>query len=231
MYVLPGILSVEQVVVLPMEVLTEFTKVSTDIIIRKVNKWVDANITSGNADIRTAAEKLKQAYAEVNYANEFLKSAKAKEMATTLNSLQLSDVSAFTDVYTLKNYRLVIIELLSEDPEFLSTYKNEISKSETAGLKSGYTAKMDEDNISLHCIRMQNIVIEDSAVANARGQLLDTIMSNESLFKNCKYQQSNPTVFRAATYKKEKLTNILRGLDFLIPKLEKNIDPRVWRTI
>ena len=216
-YVLPTILTTDEVLSIPDEVLYSFTRISTGIVLDNVNEFVRLNKNSQDVECSDAALKLERVYKEVNDVNAYLESDEAKDLANTLVSLQYSDVSASTDLNQLKMYRTLIIELLSEDEEFMREYMNKEVKVET-GRKTAYTAKLDSDNLES--------VLEDM-MDKAHGNI--AAMSLISRIQN--YNINKPTVLRKAIYKKDKLKTILRGLDFLIPKMEAGQNPMSWRRL
>lgn len=225
-YVLPTILTTDEVLSIPDKVLCSFTRISTGIVLDNVNEFVRLNKDSQDTECRDAALKLERIYKEVNDVNAYLESDEAKDLANTLASLQYSDVSASTDLNQLKMYRTLILELLSEDEEFMREYMNKEVKVE-AGRKTAYTAKLDGDNLESVLEDMMNKAHGNVAAMS----LISRIQKNKSLFKNGNYNINKPTVLRKAIYKKDKLKNILRGLDFLIPKMEAGQNPISWRRL
>lgn len=224
-YVLPTILTVDDVLRIPDDVLRLFTRISTGIVLENINEFVDRNKDSQNESDREAALKLERIYKEVNEINAYLESDEAKNLANTLASLQYSDISATTDIDTLKMYRSLIIELLSEDEDFAKEYLNKDVSG--TGKKTAYTAKLDSSNLE-SVLEQMAIAADGDATSNL---LISKIMKNKSLFKNGNYNINKPTVLRKAIYKKDKLKNILRGLDYLIPRLEAGQSPMTWRRL
>lgn len=223
--VLPTILTTSDVVALPDETLRLFTRISTGIVLENINEFVEDYKSSSDVECQNAALKLERIFKEVNDVNAYLESDEAKDLANTLSSLQYSDVSATTDIEQLKLYRSLILELLSEDKDFVREYSGENVVS--TGRKTAYTAKLDKDNLES--------TLEDMfSTANGNPLVLSfisRIQKNSSLFRNGNYNVNKPTVLRKAIYKKDKLRNILRGLDFLIPKLEAGQNPSTWRRL
>lgn len=227
-WVLPNVISTEDIVELPTEVLAEFTKISTGIVTSYVNKFVEANINSSNPTDREAAVKLKEAYAKLNKTTEYLKSKDAQDFAESLSKLQYSDVSYNADLEVLKMWRLQIIDLLSEDENFRESYTGDMSESETRGMKTAYTPKLDKDNLEDTLARMTGFGIATGTVSQT-SKLIARIKNNPNLFKNGNYNLNNPTVMRKAIYKRDKLINILKGLDFIIPRKEAGTPANTWR--
>lgn len=230
-WVVPGIISAQDINELPDEVLDLFTKISTGIITKRVNEFIDINLGSSNQVTSKAANKLKVAYDRLNRTNEYLSSQDAKDLADVLANLQYSDVSVNTDLYTLKKYRQQILELLAEDEDFVKTYTNGVSESETRGMKSAYTAKLDKQNLEDILEEIKELAMQHRDSIVSILNVADSIERNKSLFKNGNYNVNNYTVLRKAIYKKDKLRNILKGLDFLIPRLEANESARSWRRL
>lgn len=228
-WVLPGILKADDVQAIPMDALIEMSKTSTGIIINYVNKFVSSNIESDDPMLRRAAEIMKAAYDEINRINEYLNSDEAKVLSDTLCSMEYRDISAEVPLEKLIVMRSTILELLSEDEDFVKSYTNEIAESATHGMKTAYTVKLDEDNMYNVCNRMR--VICDQHHSAAGMHLISAITSNSNLFKNSRTKLNSPTVLRKAIYKKDKLKSILRGIDFLIGKKQAGVSPISWRKV
>ena len=233
-WVLPGVLRVDTVNALSVEVFTLFAQISTGIVIKRINDYIAAH-ESEEGEEGDAARKLKAGYSQVNRINEYLESDEAKDLADTLASLQYSDVSCTEDINKLKLYREMIIELLSEDEDFRSEYEGEIAEDATRGMKTAYTTKLDKENLSnvlvqirLEATRNPNY---DQAARSMASDLCMTIEKNKNLFKNGSHNINRATVIRKAIYKKDKLRNILRGLDYIIPKIEAGESAYSWRRL
>lgn len=227
-WVLPNILTDEDVVNLSDDVLKELTKISTGIVIKYVNSFISDNINSNNPVSREAAVKLQNAYLQLNKTVEYLNSKDARDFADTLSKLQYSDISYDTDLEVLKLWRTQIIDLLSEDEDFRKSYTGDMSDSETLGMKTAYTTKLDKDNLNDTVSRITGIAIA-TGCTKAANVLVSGIRKNPNLFKNGNYNLNRPTVMRKAIYKKDRLQNILRGLDFLIPRKEAGLSANEWR--
>lgn len=228
LWVLPNILTVDDVVDLDDRVLKLFSEISTGIITMKVNDFVSKNSQSNNPMLAKAANKLYTAFYEVNRASNYLESEEAKNLADSLVSLQYSDISATTDIVTLRNYRKLIIELLAEDADFLNSYTGEVEESDTRGLKTSYTMKLDGDHLQVTLDRMRAMSTDNMPLVY---KLCSTVESNKTLFKNGSMSTNKATVLRKAFYKKDKLKAILKGLDYLIPKIEAGVSPYSWRRL
>lgn len=227
-WVLPNVLSVDDVNHLPDEVLYELPNISTGIVLKHVNKFVEDNVTSATPANQSAAIKLQQVYDRLNKIEGYLNSKDARDFANTLASLQYSDINYSQDLETLKEYRNKIIDFLSEDKDFVSSYSGDIKESETKGMKSSYTAKMDKDNLASTLNKLTVLARTSSEAVRING-LINRIKTHASLFKNGNYNLNAPTVMRRVEYKKDKLLNLLKGLDFIIPKMEAGKNAREWR--
>lgn len=231
-WVLPNVLSVDDTLVLDVEVLKVLSKISTGVILKYINKFIDTEINSADPDAQQAAAKLKEAYAEVNDVNRYLESDEAKNLADTLVSLQYSDIKHEVDTAKLVAYRELILDLLSEDEDFMKTYVGEVNDSVAKGYKSAYTAKLDGDNLDAALEQISAIAGKTSgASAQAAIKLVGVIDSNKNLFKNGNNKINRPTVLRKAIYQKDRLKSILKGIDFLLAKKESGASPRSWRRI
>lgn len=229
-WILPGVLDVEMTNALSDEILALFSKISTGIIVDRVNDYVSRNIESANEQDRKAAIKLQRIYADINRVEAYLQGDEAKEFAETLANLQYSDVNCTVDINTLKKYREMIIDLLAEDEEFRNTYTGEIRESETRGMKTAYTNKLDKDN--LEAVLEQMYVLSEGCIYRMYVvQLRKNIEDYKHLFKNSPHHVNKSTIIRKAIFKKDKLRNILRGLDYIIPKIEAGKSAYSWRRL
>ena len=224
--VLVTILSVDDVLNIPTEVLNLLPLISTDIVTYNINRFVDNNLQSSDAKCKEAAIKLRDAYAHVNEVHDYLDSAEVRDLADTLATLQYSDITVDTGLDKLKMYRELILDLLSEDADFMREYNNGIAN-DVSGKRSAYTAKMDNSNLE----SILNKMAQESHGNPDVLALITRIQKNKSLFKNGSKAGNRSTVLRKAIAKKDKLKNILRGLDFLIPKMESGQNPITWRKL
>lgn len=229
-WVLPGILKVEDVPKVDVNVLEMMSRISTGIILGYVNKFIDSAGSSNDPAKVEAADVITNAYDHVNKVNAYLNSEEAKDLADTLCSLQYSDVSAEMPIEQLISYRATILELLAEDKDFVESYKKECLDGQASGMKSAYTIKLDEGNydaILQEMLEYANCHLVSPETINLIGR----IGSNKNLFVNSRAKLNSPTVLRKAIYKKDRLRSILRGLDFLIEKKNSGESPRSWRVI
>ncbi len=227
-WVLPGVLKVEDVPSIDPNILKMMSEISTGVIMNYVNKFIEKANTSGDETERQAANILRDAYADINKLNEYLNSAEAKDLADTLTSLQYSDVSADMPIEQLICYRSMILDLLSDDEEFLSSYKEDIS-GRSSGMRIAYTPKLDAENYERVLTRMYDSITNNTSYKTL--DLIKRISNNKSLFINSKSKTNQATVLRRAIYQKDRLKSILHGLDFLIDRKSRNVSPRTWRTI
>lgn len=229
-WVLPDILTVEDVNNLPEEVLVELTKISTGIILEYVNNFIAGNINSDNPENVAAATKLQTVYATLNKTNEYLKSQEAKDFASTLANLQYSDIRYDVELEVLKQWRSQIIDLLAEDDDFKDSYTGDVGDSETRGMKTAYTTKLDKDNLDNTLARMTGLGIATGSFV-VTERLIAKIIEYSGLFRNGNYNLNNPTVMRRAIWKKDRLTTILKGLDYIIPRKEAGMNASEWRKL
>lgn len=227
-WVLYNILSVELVNKLPDDVLELFVSISTDIIIDRINKFISNNITSNIPENKQAAVKLSRLYENINKRNEYMESDEVKGLAKNLIRADYNDVSADTDIIVLKELRLAIISILSEDSVYRELYISEAEEDKSLGLKVAYTEKMDNERLENVLDKLDNYKCSDEMKINI-DTLADIIENNKSLFKNGIGRLNKATPLRPVFARLDKLKNILRGLEFLIPKLENSVDARSWR--
>lgn len=230
-WVLPNVLSVDDVLELDVQLLTVLSNISTGVVLQYVNDFIKNSANSDDPNVQQAGAKLNEAYREVNEINDYLASDEAKNLADTLASLQYSDIRHETDTAKLMAWRALIIELLSDDKDFLETYKNEVNGSSTKGFKSAYTAKLDKDNLSEAMDMIQQLSREVPGQMHCGMRLHSAISNNKNLFKNGSNKVNKPTVLRKAIYKKDKLKSILKGIDYLLDKKQSGAAPRSWRRI
>lgn len=231
-WVLPNVLSVDDTLLLDMEVLKVLSKVSTGVILKYINNFIKAEIDSTDLNMQQAASKLKEAYKEVNDINSYLEGDEAKKLADTLVSLQYSDIKHEVETAKLIAYRELILDLLSEDEDFMKSYLGEVDDNVAKGYKTAYTAKLDMDNLEEAINQIGEIMVKSSgAPRQAASRLISVIDSNKNLFKNGNNKINRPTVLRKAIYQKDRLKSILKGIDYLLAKKESGASPRSWRRI
>ncbi len=229
-WVLPGILKVEDVHAVDPVILCMMSNISTGVILGYVNKFIGSASSSNDAVKVEAASVIGSAYEQVNKVNDYLNSEEAKNLADTLCSLQYSDVSAELPIEQLISYRSVILDLLSEDKDFVESYEKESLEGQASGMKVAYTPKLDESNY-FRCLHEMDVYIAEHGASPETSRLIDRIRSNKNLFVNSRAKLNSSTVLRKAIYKKDRLRSILRGLDFLIDKKNSGASPRSWRII
>lgn len=228
-WVLPNVLDYRDVNRLPEEVFYKMSHISTGIILSMVNEFVEKHEVD-DGPIGEAARKLHAAYSEVNSVNQYLSSPEAKELADSLASLQYSDISATTDIQTLTRYRTLIIELLGDDEEFMETYGGGTART-SKGYMTAYTRKMDSKNFYEVLEEIRNTTVTTQDEKTALLSLCGRLEDKWSLFKNAMYSANKPTVLRKAIYKKDKLVNILKGIDFLLERNAVGAKPVSWRRV
>lgn len=229
-WVLPGILKVQDVHAVDPVILCMMSNISTGVILGYVNKFIESAEGSTDAVKVEAAAVMRSAYEQVNKVNDYLNSDEAKDLADTLCSLQYSDVSAELPIEKLISYRSVILDLLSEDKDFVESYTKESLEGQASGMKVAYTPKLDESNY-YRVIHEMNVHMASNGANNETANLVKRIKNNKNLFVNSRAKLNSSTVLRKAIYKKDRLRSILRGLDFLIDKKNSGVSPRSWRII
>lgn len=230
-WVLPNVLTVEDVLNIDAPILELLSKTSTGIVLKYVNNFISANESSSDETMRAAAIKLRDAYYMVNKKEEYLNSDEAKKLADTLVSLQYSDITFETDLTELETYKMLIIDLLSEDDSFRDSYLNGEGNIENKGFKTSYTDKLDELNLVQVCDCIMQYAQNNESSSITCESLVNTLKKNKNLFKNSNRKVNRHTVLRKAIYQKDKLLNILKGIDFIIEKKVNNESPRSWRRI
>lgn len=230
-WVLPNVLSVDDVNELDVQLIKVLSGISTGVVLKYINDFINANIESSDIALQSAASKLQAGYKEVNEVNAYLASEDAKNLADTLASLQYSDVKHEVETPKLMAYRSLIIELLSEDKDFIESYTGEVSGSTTTGYKMAYTAKLDKSNLEAAIGTLSRLSMEILGQQACGSKLSMAVSKNANLFKNGSNKVNKPTVLRKAIYQKDRLKSILKGIDYLLEKKEAGTSPRAWRRI
>lgn len=217
LWVVPGKITVEMLYPVPIEAIELLAKVSSNIVVMHVNRFIESNKNGDVANIGSVVDKLSRAYAYINDKNDYLKSEETREMADDLRRLQFDDITYTTDINVLTKYKMQIEALF--DSEYASAYTDE---------KDGALLR---DTIE----RMKDLAIsyasrgEDSAVVSCTYNLAEVMDKNKSLFRNPPFKKNSATILRSVLSRKDDFETMLEGINFILDKLHSGENPRKWR--
>lgn len=215
-WVVPGKIDTELIANLPDRAMTILADLSSNIVVMHVNRFLGSK-NAGVANLGSVCDKLKVAYAYTNEKMDYLKSEKVKEMANELRNLQFEDITYTTPRDRLEMYKMLIEELI--DNEYASAYTDE---KDTQYLKSGMEQLRQMANDLLK-------VNASPSEINACFRLYEIIDKNKSLFRNPPFKRNTATILRGVLYRKDDFELILKGIGFILKKLDSHANPRSWR--
>ena len=227
--VMPGVLTVDDVIDCSQDFLNVLPMASTEIVQKKVRDFIDANIESEDVKNKTAAEKLYVAYEHTFRQSDYMKGSTARDMANVLAKISLDDVKAQANIVDLQKKRSTILDLLSEDQDFINSYKNVIEESETKGLKMAYTPKMDKENFESFIRMLYTVPWTSADTLHIRDAIIGKIQAFKQLFINPKSEDNKRTQLSRSFERRDALIEVLRGLDYVIPRLQNGVEPMTWR--
>lgn len=225
--VLPRVLSAELVAQCSDEALSYLQYVTTDIVMMYVNEFFKRTASSSDPVDTIASEKLKKALKNVIETQSYLESEETRDFGRELAALSYSDISYNANIEDLKRWRSMICELFADDATFKKEFGDMESNPDTRGMKIAFTPKMGAENLDEVLLNLKNYALDNHDVNAAT--LATIIEHNKSIFKYNSKKESKPTVLRNAIYNKDRLFSIMRGLNFLIPRMEKGVSPSTWR--
>lgn len=211
--IIPGVLDVDSIAKIPIEVIGLLPQISTDAIVNVVNKFVSTNSTSSDTDVLNAVNKLRSAYRKVNELNELMRNTKARD-----------------DIEVLANLDYASVDLRNCDISKLHTYRDLINK---------YIVITDEDQIQDFIPKKDLTNLEETLDEMRKYSnqwpgidgLIKNIQKYKKLFKDGQWTAGKRTIYARIYKKRHVLKNILRGIDFCLDRTDKGIQPSSWRIL
>ena len=216
-WVIPRKLTVGDVWNIPKPALTIMAETSNDMVVYYINQFIRDNQNNQDVIVRKVAEKLKDAFEEVNRIKDFLSSSEAIEMAKTLNSLSIEDIRFSISLENLKQYRALILMLFNDEDTVVSR-----------------TKALTNQHLDLQIERLRNLLDSYKDSFESYSSILNLIAfmdKDKQLFKNAPFKRNSVTVLRAAVENRDRFDLILYGIEFLIDKKERGVDKRTWRIL
>lgn len=216
LWVVPSKIDTDLIENLPDKAMAILADLSSNIVVMHVNRFLNSQNASA-ANLGSVCDKLRAAYAYTNEKMDYLKSEKVKEMVNELRNLQFEDITYTTPRDKLDAYKILIEELI--DNEYASAYTDE---KDTQYLKAGmqqletYVGELVRSGASYGAI-------------NSCYRLHKIIHDNKSLFRNPPFKRNSATILRGVLYRKDDFEIMLRGINFIIGKLDSHANPRSWR--
>lgn len=213
-YVIPMVLPEQVVYNLPDYMLKELPECTSDILLKYINSYIETNENSGNEVSQRVATRLKSAYSYRNARIQFLKEEGTQEIVELLSNLTLEDISIAVDEETLIKWKNAITFVFESDK--IEAMKHVVTKQ----AYEHFRARVSD--IPASCTE-----VESQAVY----RMLSIMEENKSLFKSAPFTRLRGTPFRGILLRKEVYELILYGIDYILDKKRKGLEPISWRLL
>ena len=202
MYVIPVVLSEEEVSLLPGSTLLKLATCSKDEVLLCIEKYLDDK--GSNTDVK---EKVFEAYKERLLSKRFLESEETKEHISFVGSLDYKDIAVSKEVSVLRDWERSINAILSS--QYAIPYIEPIRSCLLSDIREEVSALCKE--------------------GKALKQFSSALKKYGHLFRDSTYASYRGTVVKNVIRNREKYEIMLRGIKFLIEKKESEADTGSWR--
>ena len=204
MDVLKGILSEDTAYVIPMDLFKGIATVSSEIIIRRIDKYL--NNTDANIAVQRRVE---EAYSEVMEKKNYYEDENLQKVAQEIGALTYQDIHAGQPVEKLERWQQGIQSIL--DSPYAVAYIPPI--------------KVDTLN------ELLQVIVKRAEESKSRElyDVAESIRNNKALFKDAPFKGYRGTPVKRIIKNKTHYAIMLKGLDFLIGKKKDNANPQTWR--
>ena len=216
--IVPGLITEGEIYHLPKEIVSAFADVCSDIVIKYINDYCNANKNSNDPMTKECVDKLVDAFKSINMKNEYLRSKSAKDIVDTLGNLSYSDIyfEGYTSIEVLQKYKYCIEVVLNSSKDM-----NE----------GRVVTGKDFENFLILCESFPVLctyTLEEKEMASVE-KIKKIVKNNRSFFKSAPFNMKGSTLFTRFRNKKETLNTLLYGIEFLIENIEKGSRPESWR--
>lgn len=217
-YVIPPLIKVDTIIHAPEEALKIWSECATSIVVMRINEYIAEKENSDNPDDKCAAGRLKTIFKHINERNTYLESNTIREIVNDLWGITYGHVNATVDIEKLKGWHFVIHEILTEE--------------NAVATKTLITSDVHHDILKRLSEYYRNNSWKMSTEENmATADLIGMVSENPTIFKTAPFQSESRTLLYGLLKRREFLETIYDGLEFLIDKKEKGINPRTWRLL
>lgn len=212
-YILPCIMTVKDVLTLPMEIIECFTSVTTGDVESYIKSFLKQAESSNDARDKEAADKISKAYVSYYKLIENMNSSEMDNAIQLAANINLADISYNMETERLDDIKTRFTEVLNGESKLM---------------------KLDEQNFK-DTVNYMNELAEksgDAAVIRTVRTVTKNMktMSNIFINKNGNIIPSSRLV--SALKFKEKMVSIIKAVDdvkLLKDRGQGNVDPRTWR--
>lgn len=211
--ILPGILTVGEVLILPDEILKCFTYVTT----RDMETYVDAFIKySANLDDdnKQAASKLDSVYVEYRELQEYVNSDEMDENIQIIRRINLTDINYSTPTSNLIKWRDRMSQVIEGEEKLV---------------------KLDEENFKNVVEMMSRLATNfDDQVQEVTNRIVKAMRRMPGIFINTKNNQPVSSRLSTALKYKDKIGTLMHTIDDVLDVQKCNTEgrnPREWRCL
>ena len=211
-FILPGILTVGDAIILPQEILNFLTRVMSRNVSSFIENFLDYYVPGGDDEDQTAAEKIRIVYDIYKEELDYMNSDRLGKIREDLAHLNLQDINYQTPVDRLYEYQSMYKEILDN---------------------SYMVHKFDRDNLENTVQMMREACIDyDDEVTQTVNKVTSNMLRMAQLFYNKdgeKVQVSKLSSILARQDTLEKALNIISDVLDLRSQSGDGIDPSEWR--
>ena len=184
--------------------LSQFVSCSKSVVINSIIKYINSD--TANKDV---VDILKEYYSDKIHLKESFEDEEVLNKFITISEINYNSVKPSLSLSTLKQMKETIESVIGENE--LPPYINKVSPSII--------------NDIIECL---NSMYKHNKNSSYR-ELVFRLNKNKSLFKDNKNANAKGTPAKNVYKKIPELKIIIKGIDFLIDKLENDINPNSWR--
>lgn len=214
--ILPSILTVEDVLILPIDILSCLTNVTTSAVETQIDAFINYVAPSGDEDTKKAAKKLTEAYAPYKELKKYVNSQDMSDNVQLIAHLNMADINYSTPDSEIATYERIFNEILDGEKKLIT---------------------LDKDNFEQTVAQMIELAHEyDEEVLSATIRVTSAMKKMSKLFYVKPNQYTQNTRLQSALKFKTKIQALERVIND-VKELKNNslinggADPRTWRCL
>lgn len=214
--ILPSILTVEDVLILPIDILSCLTNVTTSAVETQIDAFINYVAPSGDEDTKKAAKKLTEAYAPYKELKKYVNSQDMSDNVQLIAHLNMADINYSTPDSEIATYERIFNEILDGEKKLIT---------------------LDKDNFEQTVAQMIELAHEyDEEVLSATIRVTSAMKKMSKLFYVKPNQYTQNTRLQSALKFKTKIQALERVIND-VKELKNNslinggADPRIWRCL
>lgn len=212
--ILPGILTVDDVLTLPVEILRCLTNVTTSNIESFIDSFINYVSKTGGDDYKEAAKKLTSVYSDYKVTKRFVDSPEMNETIQMVINTNLIDISYNTDTNELIKLKSRMTNVLDGEEKLI---------------------KLDSDNFEATTQMMVQLAMEseDPNIIGTTNKVVSSMKKMKSLFINKNGSGVQSSRLNTALKFKEKINSLITAIDDVldIKATNNGSNPREWRCL